>query len=116
MTLSRAAIAIVFAAMRRMTATMMTPIEVTRSLTFPTSDMNDIWNAFSVSVFVGYGEFSNIPSIVSMREVAALASRALIQTMPSVRAEPRRGLLEVLPVEVQETRRFRRGAGRWRGR
>src|ERR1035441_5045369 len=51
--LSRAAIAIVFAAMRRITKTMMTPIDVTRSFTFPMSDMKDIWNAFSVSVFVG---------------------------------------------------------------
>ena len=52
-TLSRAAIAIVFPAIRRMTRTMMAPIEVMRSFTFPSIDTIPFRNAFSVSVFVG---------------------------------------------------------------
>jgi len=37
---------------------MITPIDVRRSCTFPRSATNPSVNAFSLSVFVGFGEFS----------------------------------------------------------
>ncbi len=62
-TRSRAAIAIVFAAIRRMTTAMIVVIDPTRSFTFPSIETHMLWNSFSVSDRVGYEEFSNIASI-----------------------------------------------------
>ncbi len=52
-TRSRAVIAIVLAAMRRMTKATIVAIDVRRSFTFPIIETKVIWKAFSVSVFVG---------------------------------------------------------------
>ena len=100
-TLSRAAIAIVLAAIRRMTRTMIVEMRVTRSFTFPSIETKPFWNSFSVSVFVGYGEFSNIASI-SLRAARSTAASesALIQNRPDEALHAREGLLEVLAVEV----------------
>ena len=82
-TRSRAAIAIVFAEMRRMTRTIAVEMPMTTALTFPSIETKPFWNSFSVSVFVGDEEFSNSASTARGSCCAASADSALIQNVPT---------------------------------
>jgi len=52
-------------------------------LTFPSIETKPFWNSFSVSVFVGDEEFSNIASTARGSRCAASADSALIQNVPT---------------------------------
>src|SRR5512140_91849 len=87
-TRSRTFSATVFAATTTTTATMIAPSDVRRSWTFPRSATKPSVKAFSLSVFVGFGEFSKKSSICLGRRSAQAASAQRVHTVETV---PRKG-------------------------